>query len=150
MIVSKPQPSTLLSFTLFLVITAIVLGLNLQVILAKQAAWYHYLIIVLLVPIGMFVLYKIFIRYKIIRMGNNMIEIEYPVLRQHEKYPIKSIVAWRENRIKTGKNSTYQQLEILFDSKKRIGIGQREHTEYKQLITYLTKKAGGKKTAGDT
>ena len=104
--------------------------------------------IALLAPIGGFVLYKIFIRYTIIRMGNNQVEIEYPVLNRIEKYPIKSIVAWRENIIKTGKNSAYKQLEILFDNKKRFGIGHREQTEYPGLVQYLQRKAPGKRTPG--
>ncbi len=117
-------------------------------LVANQGAWYNYLIIALLVPIGGFVLYKIFIRYMIIRMGNNLVEIEYPVLKKTEQYPIKSIVAWRENIIKTGKNSTYKQLEILFDNKKRFGIGHREQTGYASLVQYLQRKAPGKRTPG--
>jgi hypothetical protein len=112
------------------------------------AAWYNYVIAALLLPIGLFVLYKMFIRYKIIRAGNNSIDISYPVLRQTEKYPLQSIVAWRENVIKTGKNSVYKQLEILMDNKKRISIGHKEHTEYVRLVQYLQHKIPKKKTAG--
>ena len=148
MIISKPQTSTLISFAFFLVLTFSVLTLNIIAIIQKQAAWYNYLIAGLLVPIGLFVLYKIFIRYKVIFMGNNQIEVRYPVLNRSEKYAVKSVVAWRENIIKTGKQSTYKQLEILFENKKRIGLGQKEHTEYTRLIQYLQQKIPGKKTVG--
>lgn len=148
MIISKPQTSTLISFAFFLVLTFSVLTLNIIAIIQKQAAWYNYLIAGLLVPIGLFVLYKIFIRYKVISMGNNQIEVRYPVLNRSEKYAVKSVVAWRENSIKTGKQSTYKQLEILFENKKRIGLGQKEHTEYTRLIQYLQQKIPGKKTVG--
>jgi Zn-dependent protease with chaperone function len=147
-IISKPQTSTLLSFAFFLVLTFSVLTLNLIAIIQKHAAWYNYLIAGLLVPIGLFVLYKIFFRYKVISMGNNQIEVRYPVLNRSEKYSVKSVVAWRENIIKTGKQSTYKQLEILFENQKRLGLGQKEHTEYARLIHYLQQKIPGKKTAG--
>ena len=122
--------------------------MNIISIMNDTAAWYNYVIAALLLPIGLFVLYKMFIRYKIIRAGNNSIDISYPVLRQTEKYPLQSIVAWRENVIKTGKNSVYKQLEILMDNKKRISIGHKEHTEYVRLVQYLQHKIPKKKTAG--
>lgn len=148
MVVSKPQLNTLISFSLFLIITIVVFTMNVISIINKYAVWYNYVIAAALLPIGLFVLYKIFIRYKVIRAGNNSIDISYPVLMQTEKYPLQSIVAWRENIIKTGKNSVYKQLEILMDNKKRISIGHKEHTEYVRLVQYLQQKIPKKKTAG--
>ncbi len=147
MVVSKPQLKTLISFSLFLAITAVVFAMNVVSIMNDTAAWYNYVIATALLPIGLFVLFKIFIRFKIIRAGNNSIDISYPVLMQTEKYPLQSIVAWRENIIKTGKNSVYKQLEILMDNKKRISIGHKEHTEYARLVQYLQQKIPKKKTA---
>jgi hypothetical protein len=146
LVVSRPQTNTLVSFAFFLLITVVVLTMNLISALRGTSAWYNYLIIALLVPIGLFVAYKIFIRYKVIRAGNNQIEINYPVLRRSEKYPLQSVLAWRENIVKTGKNSVYKQLEILFEDKKRISLGHKEHTEYPKLVQYLQHKIPRKKT----
>ncbi len=146
MVVSRPQTNTLVSFAFFLVITFVVLAMNVISVLRESSAWYNYLIIALLLPIGLFVTYKIFIRYKIIRAGNNQIEINYPVLRSSEKHSLQSVVAWRENIVKTGKNSVYKQLEILFEKKKRISLGEKEHTEYVRLVQYLQQKLPRKKT----
>jgi hypothetical protein len=148
LVISKPQPNTIISFLLFLMITVVVFTMNVISIINKTSAWYNYVVAALLLPIGLFVLYKIFIRYKVIRAGNNSIDISYPVLGQIEKYSLQSIVAWRENIIKTGKNSVYKQLEILMDNKKRISIGHKEHTEYARLVQYLQQKVPKKKTAG--
>ena len=120
--------------------------MNVISVLRESSAWYNYLIIALLLPIGLFVTFKIFIRYKIIRAGNNQIEINYPVLRSSEKHSLQSVVAWRENIVKTGKNSVYKQLEILFEKKKRISLGEKEHTEYVRLVQYLQQKLPRKKT----
>ncbi len=146
MVVSRPQTNTLVSFAFFLLITVVVLTMNIISALRGTSAWYNYLIIALLVPIGLFVAYKIFIRYKVIRAGNNQIEINYPVLRRSEKYPLQSVLAWRENIVKTGKSSVYKQLEILFEDKKRISLGHKEHTEYPKLVQYLQHKIPRKKT----
>ncbi len=145
MIISKPQTSTLASFALFLSITIGVSIMNI-VSISRAGAWYNYLILALLIPIGAFVAYKIFIRYKVIRAGNNEIEIVYPVLKRKESHPLRTILAWRENAIKTGKNSTYKELEILFENKQRMSIGQKEHTEYTRLVQYFQHKLPKKKT----
>ena len=121
--------------------------MNLVVVIEGQlAAWYNYVIIGLLIPIGGFVLIRIFILYKIIRMGNNQVQISYPVLRREKKYTLKDIEAWRENKVKTGKTSEYKELQILFSDKKKLSVGHKEHTEYSRMVQYLTQKAEKKKT----
>jgi magnesium-transporting ATPase (P-type) len=145
LIVSKPQTNTIVSFTIFLVITLVVLSMNL-ISLSHQPAWYTYLIIVLLVPIALLVIYKIFLRYKIIRMGNNQVEIHYPVMRRKYQYSVNDVVAWKENVVKTGKNSVYKELEIRFHDKRKLNFGHKEQTEYNRIVSYLSQKAAKKKT----
>jgi len=84
--------------------------------------------------------------YKIVRMGNNQIQINYPVLRRERKYAINEIVAWRENKVKTGKTSEYKELQILFSDQSKLSIGHKEHTEYPRMIQYLAQKAEKKRT----
>jgi len=105
-----------------------------------QPAWYTYLIIVLLLPIAMFVGYKIFIRYKIISIGNNLIEMRFPVLRTSSRYRLDQIERWWENVVKTGKNSTYKELEIKFSDGQKLSMGHKEFTEYDKVIKYLQQK----------
>jgi len=125
----------------------VVLTMNVYAVVKTSAsAWYNYLIILLLVPIGLFVLYKIFIRYKIIRLGNNRLELSYPVMRKHKVYVIQDIVAWKENVVKTGKNSVFRQLEIFLTDKQRISVGDKEHTEYTRVVQYLQQKVPKKRT----
>ena len=120
--------------------------MNLVVVIGGQlAAWYNYLVLIALTPIGLFVLYRIFIRYQILRLGNNQIQIDYPVLRKSEKYSIDQIKAWRENKVKTGKNSEYKELQILFSDRNKLSISYKEHTEYPKIIQYLTQKVPKKR-----
>jgi hypothetical protein len=141
LIISKPQRSTITSFILFLSITLIVLGMNAWILIRDpQPLWYNYLIILLLLPIALFVGFKIFIRYKVISFGNNLIEMRFPVLRTSSKYPLDQIEYWMENVVKTGKNSTYKELEIKFRDGQKLSMGHREFTEYDKVIKYLQQK----------
>ncbi|MBX2914845.1 MAG: hypothetical protein KF856_06180 [Cyclobacteriaceae bacterium] len=114
-------------------------------IVQNTYAWYNLAIVIVLLPIAIFVLYRIFIRYKIIRAGDNRLEITYPVLKRTYGYNIKQIISWRESVVKTGKNSVFKELEIQCDNHLRITIGQKEHTEYDKLVHYLQRKIAGKK-----
>jgi hypothetical protein len=146
LIVSRPQTNTIVSFTLFLIITVTVTAMNLVIVVNGQlAAWYNYAVVIVLLPIGGFVLYRIFIRYKIISLGSNQIQIRYPVLRSEVKYSVNEILAWRENIVKTGKKSEYKELQIMFSDKNKLTIGHKEHTEYSRMVGYLMQKAPKKR-----
>jgi len=148
LIVSKPQTNTIVSFSFFLLITLVVLTMNVYALATVPApAWYNYLMVILLTPIGLFVFYKIFVRYKVIRLGNNRLELSYPMLRKHSVFPLQEIIAWKENVVKTGKNSVFKQLEIFLPGKQRISFGDKEHTEYGRVVQYLNQKVPKKKTA---
>lgn len=148
MIISKPQTNTIVSFTFFLLLTLAVLSMNILVLIKDpQPAWYTYLIIALLIPIAVFVLYKIFIRYKVIRLGNNQVELSYPVLRSNTKYPLDQIDYWVEHLVKTGKNSVYKEMEIKFKDGVKLTFGHKEHTEYASVVKYMAQKIPKKKRA---
>lgn len=120
--------------------------MNILVLLKDpQPAWYTYLIIVILIPIAGFVLYKIFIRYKVVRLGNNQIELSYPVLRSSKSYPLDQLEYWKEHLVKTSKNSVYKEVEIRFKDGVKLTMGHKEHTEYPRIIQYLTQKTPKKK-----
>ncbi len=141
MIVSKPQPTTLISFVFFLLITFIVLGMNVfSVMQSADPAWYNYVVISLLFPISIFVLYKIFIRYKVVKLGNNQVVISFPVLKQTQQYVLADVQFWFENRVKTGKNSVYKEVVIKFTDGSKVSLSLKESTEYERVIQYLKQK----------
>ena len=148
MITSKPQTSTITSFVFFLLITVIVVGMNSVAIFRdREAAWYNYAVVAVLVPIGVVVFYKIFLRYKILRLGNNQIQIDYPMLKRSKVYSLDQIDQWIENKVKTGKNSEYKELQVRFSDGKKISVGHKEHTEYIRMVQYLSQKAPNKKAS---
>ena len=120
--------------------------MNAMVIFNNQiVAWYNYAVVIVLVPIGLFVFYKVFVRYKILRLGNNQIQIDYPMLRRSKIYPLDEVNSWTESKVKTGKNSEYKELQIQFADGTQISIGHKEHTEYTRMVQYLAQKVSKKK-----
>jgi hypothetical protein len=141
MIVSKPQPTTLISFVFFLLITFIVLAMNVfEVARSPHPAWYTYAVIGLLFPIAIFVLYKIFLRYKVVKLGNNQVVINFPVLKQIKQYALADVQFWFENRVKTGKNSVYREVTIKFKDGSKVSLSLKESTEYERVVQYLKQK----------
>lgn len=148
MIFSKPRASTLLSFVIFVLITFIAIVFNiLSIISAPSPRWYNFAVIALLTPIGLFVLYRIFIQYKVVSIGNNLIEVRFPLMRRHNKYTIKQVITWSEAVVKTGKNSVYKELEIHFHDKRKLKMGRQEYEEYDRVVQYLARKVPAKKIA---
>lgn len=117
----------------------------LQLVSDGNPPWYTYLVLVVMVPVAVFITIKIFINYKRILVGNNMIEVHFPVRRVKKKYELKRIESWRESVVKTGKNSTFRELEIRYDDQFKLTFGHKEFTHYREILNYLTKKVGGKK-----
>ena len=146
MLTSRPLQSTLISFLLFLVLSYAIIGMSLvQLIADNRPSWYVYLILVVLTPISLFVTYRIFINHKVIEFGGNQISIKYTVRKKVRSYSLADVMSWRESVVKTGKNSTFKEIEIQFNDRFRITLGLREYSEYPKVKGYLEKKLSTKK-----
>lgn len=149
MTVSKPLSGTLFSFGLFLTLSFTLVGMSMIEFLSDaHPSWYTYLILILLTPLSFFLTFRVFINYKIIELGNGQIVIKYPVRKGKKHYPLSRVTYWKESVVKTGKNSTFKELEIRFDDKFRLNLGLREYSNYQKVQAYLTKKLAGKKQDG--
>ena len=147
--VSKPLNSTLFSFGLFIAISWVLVGMSLVGLVSDQhPAWYTYLILIVLAPLSLFLMVREFVNYKVIELGNGRIGIRYPVRNRKKDYPLARVTGWRESIVKTGKNSTFKELEIRFDDNFKLNLGLREYSNYRQVQAYLLKKLGKKKLEG--
>ncbi|HZX73115.1 MAG TPA: hypothetical protein VFE57_01745 [Cyclobacteriaceae bacterium] len=145
MIVSKPQTSTLASFAAFLLISSGLIGFNtVAAIRDSSPSWLNLTVIVLLTPLALFALFKIFLSYKVIRVGNNQIDIRYPVFGKTKKYTLDQIGYWKETVIKNSMG-TYKEIEVGFTDKSTLNMGHKEYTEYSKIAGYLSQKAAKKK-----
>jgi len=144
--VSKPIQSTLLSFALFLVISYTLVAMCLvQVLEDQQPPWYVYLVLGVLTPLSIFLTYRVFINYKVIVLANDLITVRYPVLSKVKNYPLDSVIHWQEVIVKTGKTSTFKEIEILFDDHFKLSLGLKEYSNYPKVYNYLMKKLSRKK-----
>lgn len=146
MIVSRPKGSTLVSFILFSAVTLVVLIMNILVLIQHEnPPWYTFVIIGLLLPIFGFVIYRIFIRYKVLKFGNNQVEIFFPVLRKRKVYKLSDVNYWIEHQVKTGKSGAYKELEVRFNDKQKVSMALQEYSEYSKVLGYLQLKLAKKR-----
>ncbi|MFZ5971711.1 MAG: hypothetical protein ACOYXA_08960 [Bacteroidota bacterium] len=146
MITSRPKAATLSSFILFTALLATILSVNVRsIVQSTRPAWYQWLMVVALSGLLIFVTYRIFIRYKVLRFGSNQVEIYYPVLRKRKKFPLADIERWQEQQVKTGKKTTYRELQILFTGHEKLSLGQQEFSDYEKILKYLSQKCASKR-----
>ncbi len=146
MIISRPKAATLTSFMLFTLLLLAILIFNIRsIVQTTHPAWYQWLMVAILSGLLAFVTYRIFIQYKVLKFGNNQVEIYYPVLRKRAKYPLTDIERWQEQQVKTGKKSTYRELQILLPGNKKISLGHQEFTDYEKIVKYLSQKCANKR-----
>lgn len=146
MITSKPLQGTIISFTLFLIFSYAIIGMSLlQLIYDTNPSWYVYLVVVIMTPLAIFLSIRTFVNYKVIGFGNNQISIRYTVRRKIKSYPLAEVAYWKESIVKTGKNSTFKEIEIQFADQFKINLGLKEFSDYPKVQAYLEKKLRKKK-----
>ena len=120
-----------------------------QILSDQEVPWYAYLVLFTLTPLAIFITYRTFFNYKLIEFGNDKITIKYTVRKKIKFYTLSEVLYWRESVVKTGKNSTFKELEIKFSDHFKVNLGLREYTEYPKVFIYLDKKLSNKKQVSD-
>ena len=110
------------------------------VIIDPMPQWFNYLILVILAPVVTYATYKVLFRYKSVRMGDHQIEVRYPQFRLQRTYKLEEVDYWEEAEVKTGKTSSYKELEVKFHDRRIIRMGHREYTDYDKMLKYLSQK----------
>ena len=145
MIISKPQTATLFSFGAFLIITSGLIIFNaIAAMNDPRPSWLNLAVIILLTPLALFSLYKIFLSYKVIRVGNNQFVIHFPVFRKTKKYSLDQVGYWKETIIKNTMG-TYKEEEVKFTDKNALTMSHKEYSEYSKIVGYLSQKVPKKK-----
>lgn len=111
---------------------------------SEATFWYHYIFLAILVPIGLIVLIKVLLGYKVTTIGKGHIEVTYPVRFKKENHMIKDITQWKEETIKTA-SGVYNQLEVNFNDNKKLTLSKQEHNAYDRILSYLSKKVAKKR-----
>jgi hypothetical protein len=142
MIVSKPKSSALIALSIFTIICLGMGGYALRAILSGLGAWYHYLIASLTLLIALVLIVRQILSYKIIRLGEGRIKVQYPFRGKVKDFNISELFEWKEIVIKT-KNAPYKQMELKFDNF-LLKLSVQENTNYDQIKKYLKKRVAKK------
>lgn len=142
MIVSKPKPNALIALGLFIVLNLVAGVYALNTLFNNDGHWYHYAMTAVNLPLGIMLLIRQLITYKVISIGDNRLSVMYPLRGAQQHFNLMELVSWKEEIIKT-KNAPFRQLEIQFDNF-LLKLTIQENTHYEQILKYLKKRAGKK------
>lgn len=139
MIISKPKPNALLAMGVFIILM-LSLGLYaLQSLLDGGSAWYQYVVVVTALPLGLILLLRQLLSYKVVYVGDNKVIAKFPFKGSKKESLLKNITYWKEEVIKT-RSAPFRQLELKFESY-TLKLTIQENTYYEQILTYLRRKA---------
>ncbi|REE01600.1 hypothetical protein [Marinoscillum furvescens] len=145
MIVSKPKTNTLTALTIFLILIFGSFFVLLDSLLSSES---YFIVKLILAPvvlvIGLVVLGKLLGAIKIVKLGDNKLQIFYPISRLKVEVKVPDILGYREEVIAT-KNGEFREVKILYTKKKILKLSNRENTEYDAVVRYLKKKVKVKK-----
>ncbi len=143
MIVSKPKKQALFSLGVFILICLGLGSYNLLLLWRGSTWFFNYLMAALFVPLGLILLLRQLFNYKIVSVGNNKIQVWYPLRWQVRRWPLTDLQYWQEVIIQT-RTGVFKQLEIHF-ANNVVKISNQENTSYLQVLQYLQKKAAKKR-----
>lgn len=143
MIVSKPKSKALFAIGVFVLICFGLGGYNFTLI-AKGSTWvFNYLMAIIFLLIAHILLLRQMFNYKIISIGNNKIQVWYPLRFQTIRAPLRDMEYWEETIIQT-KTGVFKQLEIVYP-KRTIKMSIQENSHYQEAVNYLKKKFAQKR-----
>ncbi len=142
MIVSKPKAEALTALSIFIVICIAMGGYTLRAILNGVGEWYHYVISSITLLVGIVLLIRQVVSYKVISIGENLVKVNYPLRWKLKIFKLKDLIHWKETIIKT-KNAPFKQMEMRFEGY-NLKLSVQENTNYEQIAKYLKKRVSKK------
>lgn len=142
MLVIKPKVSTYISLTLVLVIliAGLVYILRDFAYVGSFGIWFYLIACTLITLVMLMLLVKMLAGYRFITAARDRIIVKLPLRGYTKVYPVSQILAWEEEIIKANKKE-FRQVTVAFSDHQSISVSNHEHDSYKELISYLTKKA---------
>ncbi|MFY0598270.1 MAG: hypothetical protein JXR03_01275 [Cyclobacteriaceae bacterium] len=145
MIVSKPKSNTSIALGIFLILTFVVFFMLLGSLISNPEYFIAKLILTpIVLVIALIVMSKFLGSLKAVFLGKDKIEVLYLITRVRFSVPVKEVLGWREEVVKT-KNGDFREVKILYIKKKILKLSNKENTEYDKVIKYLKQKVKIKK-----
>jgi len=140
MIISKPKFGTLFSLSVVTIASLAIATYGLIVLLKGQTVWWAYSLAILFYSIAFGLLFKMTWGYKIISLGNQNLEVRFPLRMKNKKYHLKQLVSWEESIVKTG-SGPFKELTLRFDDGLKMTLSYHENSNYDKIFEYLSKNA---------
>lgn len=146
MLVIKPKVSTYISLSLVLLILISGLVYILRDFAYKGSfgIWFYLIACTIITLVILMLLVKMLAGYRFITAGRDQIIVKLPLRGYSKTYPVSQILAWEEEVVMANKKE-FRQVTIAFSDKQSISVSNHEHEAYKDLVAYLSKKAGRQK-----
>lgn len=138
MIISKPKSRALFAIGMFVLVCFSLGGYNLSLIMKGSTWFFNYIMAIVFLPIGIILLFRQLINYKIISLGNGKIQIWYPLRFKVIRISLNKLDSWEETIIQT-KTGVYKQLELIFPQN-TIKMSLQENSYYQEVVNYFKKK----------
>lgn len=143
MIISKPKKNTLFALGMFIVLCLAAVIFSIRVLIKDtEPSWFYYFVVILLGPTVAGLIIKILWSYKIVKIGKQKFEVNFPFRFKKKKFSLGELTGWNEHIIKTP-SGTFRELKIK-SGKFAFKVSYQENTEYVKIHKYLIKKAAGK------
>jgi len=143
MIVSKPKSRALFAIGIFIIICFGLGGYNFGRITTGDAWYFNYIMAIIFLPLAHILMIRQMFNFKIISIGNDKIQVWYPLRFRTNRIELSELEHWQETIIQT-KTGIFKQLEIVFP-KKTIKMSIQENTQYQEVVSYFKKKLAQKR-----
>lgn len=143
MIVSKPKSQALFALGVFIVLCLLLGGYNLNLLLKGNNWFFNWLMTLIFLPLGLILLLRQLLNYKIISLGNEKVQVWYPLRFRTIRGNLKDMEYWEETIIQT-KTGVFKQLDIKYPQR-TIKMSIQENTNYQEAVNYLKKKQARKR-----
>lgn len=143
MIVSKPKSQALFAIFMFILICLSLGGYNLLLLFDGSTWFFNYIMASIFLPLGLILLIRQMVNYKIISIGNDKIQVRYPLRMRTIRLSLNQIEYWQETIIQT-KTGVFKQLDIVF-GRRTIKMSIQENSRYQETVNYFKKKLARKR-----
>lgn len=143
MIVSKPKSQALFAIGVFVLICLSLGSYNLYLLMKGSTSIFNYVMTIVFLPVATIFLLRMLFNYKIISIGDDKVQVWYPLRFRTIRGRLKDMDYWQETIIQT-KTGVFKQLEIVFPAR-TIKMSIQENSKYQDAANYLKKKQGNKR-----
>ena len=143
MIVAKPKSQALFALGVFVIICFALGGYNLRLLLGGSTWFFNWIMAIVFLLIAVIFTLRQLFNYKIISLGNEKVQVWYPLRFRTIRGNLKDMEYWEETIIQT-KTGIFKQLEIKFPQRS-IKMSIQENTNYQEAVNYLRKKQSRKR-----